>query len=132
MNRFAILFLITFNFAAHSIHAEPPSQTLIVAADPLTAAAILPLPEQARLTVLVQGQRDSYDVIEARALQLLNGSTFVIGSDSSHELLPIFAERFQNHGWRILRLPARSRSTKAGPQPRRLSLAFVDGPTLLP
>ncbi|MEM6777099.1 MAG: hypothetical protein AAF670_05550 [Planctomycetota bacterium] len=133
MNRFALLIFIAFHFATQSIHAGPPSRSLVVAADQLVAAAILPLSEQDRLTVLVQDQRDTYDVIEARALQLLNASTFVIGSDSNHELLPIFVERFQNHGSRIVRLPASSRIAQPRPQPRRrLSLASSAGPPLLP
>ena len=109
MIRFACFIVIALNLASQPIDAQQPSRILLVAADQAVADAILPLCGRSHLTILVRDRRDSHQAIEARALRLLDASIFVMGHEPSHESLPIFEERFRNHGVQIVRLPASRR-----------------------
>jgi len=107
--RFTLFTLIAFVLGSQTPHAQHPPQTLIVAADQSIADAILPLCGESKLTVLVKDRLESHRTIEARALRFLNASIFVMGPEPCHASLPIFAERFRNHGIQIVRLPASRR-----------------------
>ena len=107
--RLTLFTLIAFVLGSQTLPAQHPPQTLIVAADQSIADAILPLCGESKLTVLVKDRLESHRTIEARALRFLNASIFVMGPEPCHESLPIFAERFRNHGIQIVRLPASRR-----------------------
>ena len=109
MVRFTLCTLIAFVLGSQMIQAQHPPQTLIIAADQSIADAILPLCGESKLTVLVKDRLESHRTIEARALRFLDASIFVMGPEPCHESLPIFAERFRNHGIQIVRLPASRR-----------------------
>ncbi len=103
--------------------ADQPAEHLVVAASRQAASAIGPLPADARLVVLFEGDAETYEVINTRALRMRHASSFVYMESHSHELTPIFIERFRNHGVRIVDLPTR-------PQWARFDHQKVDQPTL--
>ncbi len=106
--------------------ATEPDPLVIVAVDREVASAIPPLPEHARLVVLVEDVEQTYEGINMRALQLCGASHFVHAGNGDHGVTAIFRERFRNHGTRIVDLRTYAKPARpdvyffAGPTPSRL------------
>ncbi len=96
--------------------ADQPAQHFVIAANRQAASAIGSLPADAGVVVLFEDDTDSFEVINTRALRMRHGSSFIYMESHSHELTPIFIERFRNHGVRIVNLPMRPRQAGLGPQ----------------
>ena len=98
MFRFIALVTLIACFSTNAVAAESPSYLLIVAADQPTASLIRPPRRDARLSVLIHDENDSFELINARALAVRFATHVVYDSSRATTLSEIFRERLQNHG----------------------------------
>ena len=128
MKHFVILAIVTLCILRGDASAEEPSQLLVVAANSKVASAILPLPKQFKLVVLIENEEESYEAVSQRAQNLLGAAYFVHSGSDAHALLPIFSERFQNHGVNIVDLRKKHRQNRSHgwvrPRPAQFLLAI--------
>ena len=83
---------------------DPPASLLMVVSNNATASMLPPLPDGAKMSVLVRSSTEPEEILHSRAFKLRSATHFVYRSGWESPLGAMYRERLRNHGAVIIDL----------------------------